>query len=133
MMGWYVGDHMSGWGWVGMALSTVLFIGLLVLGGLLLVRVAQQPERPLTPPSPHQLLAERYASSATDEYESARWILSDIHLREIAAQTFLLTYTLDQAGRITRRLTVWQRGQDDGWRALFHQGTIAPQGTADPA
>jgi len=82
------------------------------------------------------VLAERYASPAPDEYESARWTLSDIHLQEIAPATFLLTYTLDQAGRITRRLTVWQRRQDNGWRALFHQGTIvepgpvAEQGTA---
>jgi len=70
------------------------------------------------------VLAERYANPAPDEYESARWSLSDTHLREIAPGTFLLTYTLDQAGRITRRLTVWQRRQDNGWRALFHQGTI---------
>lgn len=72
MMGWYVGDHMSGWGWVGMTLSTVLFVGLLVLGGLLLVRVARQPERPLTPPTPEQLLAERYARGDIDEEEYRR-------------------------------------------------------------
>ncbi len=70
------------------------------------------------------VLETRYASSAPDEYESARWSLTDVHLREIADRTYLLTYTLDQAGRITRRLSVWQRRQDNGWRALFHQGTI---------
>jgi hypothetical protein len=36
---------------------------------------------------------------------------------------------LDQAGRITRRLTVWQRRRDNQWRALFHQGTIVEQGS----
>jgi putative membrane protein len=72
MMGWYVGDHMSGWGWLGMTLSTVLFVGLLVLGGLLLVPVARQSERPVTSPSPEQLLAERYARGDIDEEEYRR-------------------------------------------------------------
>ena len=71
MMGWYVGDHMSGWGWVGMTLSTVLFVGLLVVGGLLLVRAARQQERP-TPSSPEQLLAERFARGDIDEEEYRR-------------------------------------------------------------
>lgn len=72
MMGWYVGDRMSGWGWVGMTLSAVVFVGLLVLGGLLLVRVARQPERPLTPSSPQQVLAQRYARGDIDEEEYRR-------------------------------------------------------------
>jgi putative membrane protein len=62
MMGWYVGDHMTGWGWVGMTLSSILFIALLVLGGILLIRVARQSDRPAEPVrSPERLLAERYA------------------------------------------------------------------------
>jgi hypothetical protein len=43
---------------------------------------------------------------------------------------YLLTYTLkqaertlDQAGRITRRATVWQK-RGEGWRILYHQGTV---------
>ena len=70
------------------------------------------------------VLERRYTSGVPDEYESGRWSITDVHLREIADRTYLLTYTLDQAGRITRRLTVWQRRPDDGWLALFHQGTI---------
>ncbi|MGY1666737.1 hypothetical protein [Geodermatophilus sp. SYSU D00696] len=42
------------------------FVGLLVLGGLLLVRLARQQERP-APPSPGQLLAERYARGDIEE------------------------------------------------------------------
>jgi putative membrane protein len=62
MMGWYVGDHMTGWGWVGMTLSSLLFIALLVGGGALLIRLAGQPGHPVEPPrSPEQLLAERFA------------------------------------------------------------------------
>ena len=72
MMSWYVGDHMTGWGWVGMTLSTVLFVGLLVVGGLLLVRSAKPSERPPTPPSPEQVLAERYARGDIDEEEYRR-------------------------------------------------------------
>jgi putative membrane protein len=71
MMGWYVGDYMSGWGWVGMTLSSILFVGLLVLGGLLLVRATRQQERP-TPSSPERLLAERYARGDIDEEEYRR-------------------------------------------------------------
>jgi putative membrane protein len=62
MMGWYVGDHMTGWGWVGMTLSSILFIALLVLAGMLLIRLARQSDRPAEPvSSPERLLAERYA------------------------------------------------------------------------
>ncbi len=62
MMGWYVGDHMTGWGWIGMTLSGIVFIALLILGGVLLVRVVGQSERPAEPVrSPERLLAERYA------------------------------------------------------------------------
>jgi putative membrane protein len=71
MMGWYVGEHMSGWGWVGMTLSSVLFVGLLVLGGLLLVRATRRQERPTTS-SPEQVLAERYARGDIDEEEFRR-------------------------------------------------------------
>src|SRR5689334_7973159 len=72
MMGWYVGDHMTGWGWVGMMLSTILFVGLLLFGGLLLVRATRQPDRGPTPPSPEQLLAERFARGDIDEEEYRR-------------------------------------------------------------
>ena len=62
MMGWYVGDHMTGWGWIGMTLSSLLFVAILIGGGALLVRLARQPGHPVEPSrSPEQLLAERYA------------------------------------------------------------------------
>jgi hypothetical protein len=38
MMGWYGWDHMSGWGWIGMLVSALVFVGLLVAGGMLLIR-----------------------------------------------------------------------------------------------
>ena|SRR5271154_3810311 len=51
------------------------------------------------------------------------WVISDVKLRQLAANTYALTYQLDQAGRLTRRLTLWRR-DPDGWRVLYHQGTI---------
>jgi hypothetical protein len=65
-------------------------------------------------------LAERYgnpAYAANDE-----WTTSDFAVREIAPETYLLTYVLRQDERVTHRLTVWQ-GATGRWRILYHQGT----------
>jgi hypothetical protein len=53
----------------------------------------------------------------------ASWVTRDFHCREIAADNYLLTYTLLQGSRITRRATLWRRTAG-GWRILFHQGTV---------
>jgi hypothetical protein len=53
----------------------------------------------------------------------AGWECCDFRLRRLGAETYLLTYTLDQEGRVTRRATVWEK-TGEGWRILFHQGTI---------
>jgi hypothetical protein len=53
----------------------------------------------------------------------AGWSCSEFGLRRVGPEIYLLTYTLDQAGRITRRSTVWQK-TGEGWRILFHQGTV---------
>lgn len=72
-----------------------------------------------------EILAERYAESELDEFEAERWETRDFYLREIAPNTYLLTYTLwGQGGRLTRRLTVWQGSSTAGWKILFHQGTV---------
>ena len=71
-------------------------------------------------------LKVRYESSDKDEFEVELWETRDFHLREIAPRTYLLTYTLwGQGDRLTRRLTVWQGSVEDGWKVLYHQGTIA--------
>jgi len=51
------------------------------------------------------------------------WSTSDFHCRQLAEQVYLLTYTLFQGERKTRRATIWQRTAD-GWQAVFHQGTV---------
>jgi hypothetical protein len=62
---------------------------------------------------------------------AAGWRCWDFGLRQLGPGTmYLLTYTLkqaertlDQAGRITRRATVWHK-TGEGWRILYHQGTL---------
>ena len=51
------------------------------------------------------------------------WAISDPRCRELGDGTYALTYRLDQNGRLTRRLTLWRR-DPDGWKALYHQGTL---------
>lgn len=54
----------------------------------------------------------------------AGWQTSDFHCRRLAADTYLLTYTLDQGdGRRTRRATIW-RSTPGGWQIVYHQGTL---------
>jgi hypothetical protein len=54
---------------------------------------------------------------------SASWQTYDHGLRRLGADTYLLTYTLQQGRRLTRRSTIWQDAAE-GWRVLYHQGTI---------
>jgi len=54
---------------------------------------------------------------------AAGWQTSEFGLRRLGPDTYLLTYTLDQSGRRTRRSTIWRRSED-GWQILYHQGTI---------
>ncbi|WP_433505513.1 SHOCT domain-containing protein [Pseudonocardia halophobica] len=69
-------DHMSGWGYTLMTLSSVAFWGLLILGIVVLVRLTRNP-RDAGPayeprPTPEQLLAERYARGEIDDDEYHR-------------------------------------------------------------
>jgi len=69
-------------------------------------------------------LEERF-ERGQDAYKIEQWETREHHLREIAPRTYLLTYTLwGQGDRLTLRLTVWQGSVDDGWQALYHQGTV---------
>jgi hypothetical protein len=52
-----------------------------------------------------------------------RWQTRDFHCRELSPTTWLLTYTLEQAERVSRRSTIWRR-QGDQWLIVFHQGTL---------
>ncbi len=63
------------------------------------------------------VLDQRYKQPA-----AVTWKVGEFHCFEIAADNYLLSYTLDQGGRITRRSTIWRR-TSDGWKILYHQGT----------
>ena len=63
-------------------------------------------------------LEKRYANPTDDA-----WQTSDFHCVEIAVDNYLLTYTLIQGTRVTRRSTIWRRAAR-GWKVVYHQGTV---------
>lgn len=65
-----------------------------------------------------KVLDERQKNSTAEA-----WRATGFHLQEIAPGTFLLTYTLEQPARTTRRATLW-RDTPTGWSLLYHQGTV---------
>jgi hypothetical protein len=64
-------------------------------------------------------LSEKHPVNAA----SAGWQSYDHGLCRLGPDTYLLTYTLRQGPRLTRRATIWQ-SKNEGWRILYHQGTI---------
>jgi hypothetical protein len=62
---------------------------------------------------------ERRRAHPTEEV----WQTRDFHCLEIAADNYLLTYTLLQGERVTRRATIWRR-TPKGWKIVYHQGTL---------
>lgn len=67
------------------------------------------------------VLAARHAQPHED-----RWATRDFHCQALAPDLYLLSYTLAQGERLSRRTTLW-RWVDDDWKIVFHQGTlIAP-------
>jgi hypothetical protein len=55
--------------------------------------------------------------------DSVGWKSWDHAVRQVGADSYLLTYTLRQGERLTRRATIWRRDVH-GWSILYHQGTI---------
>ena len=65
-------------------------------------------------------LEKRYSGDYTDDLQ-----LHDFAVTELGGDCWLATYTLIQDGtRVTRRATIWRGGAEDGWVAVYHQGTI---------
>jgi len=65
-----------------------------------------------------EILEERYAKPIQENWETR-----DFFCQEIAPDTYLLTYTLHQDSRTTRRTTLWRR-TSGGWKIVYHQGTM---------
>lgn len=59
--------------------------------------------------------------------DESDWETRDFHCRELAPDVYLLTYTLRQGNRLTRRSTIWRRAGGD-WQIVFHQGTVVAAG-----
>jgi len=70
-------------------------------------------------------LERRHAHGAPED----AWRTEGFRCRALGASTWLLTYTLHQGSRVSRRMTLWRRDAD-GWRALYHQGTLAQDADA---
>jgi hypothetical protein len=69
------------------------------------------------------VLEDRYKSGNPTE---DGWEAADFHCRELASDVYLLTYTLSQGERKTRRATIWRRS-GQGWKIVFHQGTLVQE------
>lgn len=65
-----------------------------------------------------KVLAER-----PEPPDAASWRTDDWHVEEAGSGVYLLTYTLHQPGRVTRRLSVWRRAGAE-WQVVYHQGTV---------
>jgi hypothetical protein len=63
-------------------------------------------------------LERRFAEPHEDPWEAR-----EFQCREIALDNYLVTYTLIQGVRVTRRSTIWRR-HGEAWRIVYHQGTI---------
>jgi len=71
-------------------------------------------------------VVKRYEAPQYDGIESppeSSWKTMDFECLEIAANNYLLTYTLIQGARVTRRATIWRRN-GAAWKIVYHQGTI---------
>ncbi|HEV2484680.1 MAG TPA: DUF4440 domain-containing protein [Terracidiphilus sp.] len=65
------------------------------------------------------VLEQRRDASQVDVWETR-----DFHCRRLAADVYLLTYTLLQdSTHLTRRATIWEK-TSEGWKIVYHQGTV---------
>lgn len=70
----YYGDHMGGWGYALMGVSSLLFWAMLGVGGIALFRFFQRTQgHPAgAVRHPEQILADRYADGTIDDEEYHR-------------------------------------------------------------
>src|SRR5579864_978634 len=63
-------------------------------------------------------LERRYSGPYHEE-----WKTQQFYCRRLGENVYLLTYTLFQGRRKTRRASIWER-DPEGWKIVYHQGTI---------
>jgi len=66
-------------------------------------------------------VVKRYEEDSEDD-----WSTEDFYCQAIAPDHYLLSYTLHQGDRVTRRSTLW-RSRGNHWIAVYHQGTIVEE------
>ena len=71
----------------------------------------------------HAFIRETLSQHPPIDAAIANWQAIDFALQVLGPDTYLLTYTLNQNPRLTRRSTIW-RNTPEGWQILYHQGTI---------
>ena len=69
------------------------------------------------------VLEERYRDPGSC---ADAWKTADFACRQLGPDVYLLTYTLWQGERQTRRATIWRRSAE-GWKIAFHQGTVVAE------
>ena len=75
------------------------------------------------------VLEDRHQVASHLALEDA-WEALDFACRELGSDTYLLTYTLLQGQRKTRRASIWRRSAGD-WKIVFHQGTVVEDDTSE--
>lgn len=68
------------------------------------------------------VVADRYAAGI--DPDDATWTVTEFAVRRLSDAAWLATYLLRQDDRLSRRATLWER-TPSGWRASYHQGTLA--------
>jgi len=65
-----------------------------------------------------QELENRHTSPVTESY-----VVTDFVCQELSPNLYLVSYKLDQSGRLSQRSTIW-RFISNSWKIVFHQGTL---------
>lgn len=63
-------------------------------------------------------LENRHSRPVTETY-----VVTDFACQELSPNLYLVTYQLDQTGRLSQRSTIW-RYSSGAWQIVFHQGTL---------
>jgi hypothetical protein len=68
-------------------------------------------------------ILQHLANEPPIDASEAGWQTDNHAVRRLGPDTYLFTYNLRQHERRTRRATIWRKTHE-GWRILYHQGTI---------
>jgi hypothetical protein len=64
-------------------------------------------------------MLKRYAEGP----EPHDWPCRDFSILQVGQDTYLVSYTLDEPDRTSKRSTIWRKTRNV-WQIVFHQGTV---------